>query len=147
MDKLEIAVREDKTTFEPGQTVEGAIRWNLPTGPKHLDLALFWYTAGKGTRDVGVVETLKFDSPGAFGSKDFAFTLSDGPYSFSGKLISLIWALEITCSPGSETIRREIIVSPTGQEITFGEVPSQGRLSLDGNGARHPWERLLSSRR
>jgi hypothetical protein len=47
--------------------------------------------------------------------------LPEGPYSFSGKLISLIWALELACSPGSETVRREITVSPTGHEIVLGE--------------------------
>ena len=146
MDKLEITFREDKTTFKPRETVHGAVQWNLPTPPKHLDLNLFWYTTGKGTRDVGVVETLKFDHPGAFDSKAFSFTLPEGPYSFSGKLISLIWAVELTCSPGSETVRREIVVSPTGQEIALGEVPSEGRVSMDGAG-NGLLGRLLSSRR
>ena len=148
MDKLEIAIREDKATFKPREKVQGAVQWNLPTVPKHLDLNLFWYTTGKGARDVGVVETLKFDNLGAFGSKDFSFTLPEGPYSFSGKLISLIWALELTCSPGSETVRREIVVSPTGQEIALGEVPSEGQPSLDGTAAGNGlFGRLLSSRR
>ena len=147
MEKLEITFREDKTTFKPREMVHGAIQWNLPTVPKHLDLNLFWYTEGKGTRDVGVVETLKFDNIGAFGSKAFSFTLPDGPYSFSGKLISLIWALELTCSPGSETVRQEIVVSPTGQEIALGEVPSAGRSPLDGAAGSGLLGRLLSSRK
>ncbi len=120
MEPLQIHLRDDKTTYAPGETVEGTIQWNLDANPRHLELALFWYTAGKGTRDVGVVNSLKLDAPGAFGQKDFAFDLADGPYSFSGKLISLIWAVELTCSPGGEAVRREFVLSPTGHEILLG---------------------------
>ena len=119
MDKLSIYFREDKTIFAPGQAVQGAIQWSLQPNPPAFELSLFWYTMGKGTRDVGVVETLTLDHPGSWGSKDFSFTLPDGPYSFSGKLISLIWALELTCSEGEGMTRQEITVSPTGQEIVL----------------------------
>jgi hypothetical protein len=121
MDELSIMLQDEKTAFAPRETIHGTIQWNLNANPRHLELSLFWYTAGKGTRDIGVVETLRFDAPGVFGSKDFSFTLPDGPYSFSGKLISLIWAIELTTSPSSETIRREITLSPTGREIILGE--------------------------
>lgn len=123
MSNLDILLHEDKAAFAPRETLGGTIRWNLDANPRCLELSLFWYTAGKGTRDVGVVETKRFDEPGAFGSRDFAFTLPDGPYSFSGKLISLIWAVELTRSPGSETVRREIVLSPTGHEVLLGAPP------------------------
>jgi hypothetical protein len=132
MDKLGITLHEDRTAFAPRESVRGTIQWNLDVNPRHLELSLFWYTAGKGTRDVGVIGTLRFDGPGAYGSKDFSFALPDGPYSFSGKLISLVWALELTCSPGSETIRREITLSPTGEEIVLGDI-SQGRVPWSGD--------------
>ncbi len=123
MEKLSIVLNEDKAAFAPRETIRGTVRCSLDAGIRHLVLSLFWYTAGKGTRDVGVIETRQFDEPGAVGWKDFSFTLPDGPYSFSGKLISLIWALELTCSPGSDTVRREITVSPTGQEIILDARP------------------------
>ena len=91
-----------------------------------LELSLLWYTSGKGTRDAGVVQTKRIDNPGALGSDVFSFTLPGGPYSFSGKLISLIWALELTCTPGHETVRKEIVVSPTGREILLTSVAGQG---------------------
>jgi hypothetical protein len=121
MDNLSIVLNKDKAAFAPRETIHGTVRWSLDTGIRRLELSLFWYTAGKGTRDVGVIDTRQFDEPGAAGSKDFSFMLPEGPYSFSGKLISLIWALELACSPGSETVRREITVSPTGHEIVLGE--------------------------
>ena len=121
MDKLSLALHEDQATFAPRETIRGTARWNLDENPHHLELSLFWYTAGKGTRDVDVIQTYRLDEPGASGSRDFSFSLPEGPYSFSGKLISLIWAIELTASPGSETTRREIAVSPGDREIVLGE--------------------------
>ncbi|MBM4026950.1 MAG: hypothetical protein FJ280_16345 [Planctomycetes bacterium] len=117
MDRLAVTFDKSRTAFAPRETVYGTIRWNLDASPRHLELSLFWYTTGKGTRDVGVVQTQRLDKPGAHGTKDFSFTLPESPYSFSGRLISLIWALELTSSPGSEIARQEITVSPTGREV------------------------------
>ena len=148
MDTLSIALLDDTTAFAPRQTVQGTIQWSLQTNPEHLEFSLFWYTSGKGTRDVGVVETARFDNPGSCGSKDFAFPLPDGPYSFSGKLISLIWAVELTCKPGAETVRREITLSPTGREIVLSEVSARGGSVGNENGSgRNPLERILGSHR
>ncbi len=120
MNEFDISLHENQTRYAPGDTVRGAVQWRLPTNPHRLDLSLLWYTAGKSTRDVGVIESHAIDNPGALGSKDFSFTLPYGPYSFSGKLISLIWVIEMTCSPGEQTVRQEITVSPTGKEIVLG---------------------------
>lgn len=121
MQKLSIDLQNDQTVFAPREPVQGTVRWNLETPPRRLELSLFWYTEGKGTRDVGVVDTLTIDSPGAQGSKDFQFVLFDGPLSFSGRLISLIWAVELSCPDLDETVRQEIVVSHIGTEIVLGQ--------------------------
>jgi hypothetical protein len=126
MGKLNIELNDAREAFAPGEQVEGRIEWSLDENPSALTLSLLWYTSGKGTRDVGVLYTSRIDSPGALGSDKFSFTLPGGPYSFSGKLISLIWTLELTCTPGSETVRKEIVVSPTGREILLTGVAGQG---------------------
>jgi len=123
MDRLSIVLEDDKAAFAPREAIRGTVEWNLDTSPHYLELSLFWYTMGKGTRDIGVIQTLRFDQPGPRDQRGFSFTLPAGPYSFSGKLISLLWALELTCSPGSETARQEITVSPTGHEIVLGTQP------------------------
>lgn len=129
MDKLSIVLHDDKTAFAPRETVRGTMHWNLDGNPHRIELSLFWYTSGKGTRDVGVIQTVPLDNPGGLGSKEFSFTLPEGPYSFSGRLISLIWALELTASGGSETVRKEITVSPTSREILLTSVARQGEES------------------
>jgi hypothetical protein len=121
MSRLAIEISEDKKVFAPGETIKGTVKWQMDENPASLELSLFWYTAGKGTQDVGVVNSLKFDNPGSFGKKDFRFVLPNGPYSFSGKLISLIWALELTSIPSSQTERIEITVSPSGSEILLNQ--------------------------
>jgi len=117
MDNLNIEIAEAKDAFRPGQTIKGTVRWNLQENPQSLEISLFWHTSGKGTKDVGVVETIKFDNPGSLGQKDFKFKLPKGPYTFSGKLISLIWAIEATTIPTEKTTRQKITISPTTQEI------------------------------
>jgi hypothetical protein len=119
MNKLDIALSQDTTTFAPRDVVAGTVRWDLGSNPHRIDVSLLWHTSGKGTRDVGVAETLAIDNPGASGLRDFSFDLPEGPYSFSGKLVSLAWAVEATCFPGRDTVRREIVVSPTGRPITL----------------------------
>lgn len=128
MAALDIEFERGKTVFAPGERVRGNVRWLLaePAGSEEpLELSLFWYTEGRGTRDVGVVERIEIPAAGAFGSKDFDLALPNGPYTFSGKLISLIWAVELLCREQDEMFRREIIVSPTGTEILLAETTNQ----------------------
>lgn len=135
MDKLKIVLHEDRTVFAPRETIRGRIEWNLDANPKRLDLSLFWYTAGRGTRDIGMVHNMGFDDPGSRGAKDLSFTLPEGPFSVLGKLVSVIWSIELTCSPSSETVRREIVVSPTGKAVVLGSIRPQNPFSRGPGGA------------
>ena len=117
MNQLKLAVREDRTRFQPGDEIVAAACWKFDQAPKSLEARLFWFTRGKGTEDVNVVETVRFDNPLLEEARPVRFPLPEAPYSFSGKLISLIWALELVAEPSGESTRLELTVSPTGQEI------------------------------
>lgn len=117
MSELRILVRDERRSFRPGETLEGVAGWRLDQEPKSVELRLFWFTRGKGTEDVGVVNQLNFPEPQLEEGRKFSFTLPAEPFSFSGQLISLIWALELVVEPGELSTRVEIIVSPTSQEI------------------------------
>jgi hypothetical protein len=121
MDPMDITLHQDKTNFAPREVVEGALQWHFESRPHRIELSLLWYTSGRGTQDVGVVESLKIEDPNPVGSRDFAFTLPEGPYSTSGKLISVAWAVEATSSPDNKTVRQEITVSPTRRRISLTE--------------------------
>lgn len=106
----------------PGSTVSGTVEWALDRAPEALELRLFWYTEGRGDRDAGVARSLRIASPGAAGSQPFALDLPSGPYSFSGRLVSLVWALELVVSPGDAVARCEIVVSPSNGEVLIDRV-------------------------
>lgn len=128
MSTLKIGTYENKTQYRPGEEVAGRALWMLDEPPKAVEVRLFWYTEGKGTQDVELIDSVRFDRPSERGEEDFRFTLPGEPYSFSGKLISLIWALELVALPSDETERLPITVSPTGHEIFLhkGEVIEVG---------------------
>jgi hypothetical protein len=123
MTELRIELSSDRGSFEPGGEVVGNVSWNMATELHSTELRLFWFTRGKGTEDVGVVETCRFDRPSTTETRSFRFQLPDAPYSFSGKLISLIWGLELIAYPSKEVVRREIVVAPGGREVCLGSVP------------------------
>ena len=118
MDEFILVETHDGTTsFRPGDTVEGTVRWQFPEPPESIELRLFWSTEGKGDQDLAVVETIPFDNPGAQDRRTFRVRLPEGPYSFSGKLITLTWALEAVALPGEKAGNLFLVVSPTGEEI------------------------------
>jgi hypothetical protein len=124
MNELVIELADDVTTFEPGAQLAGTVRWELDDEPESVELRLVWNTAGKGDRDLHVVDTVVFDRPRRRESREVNLTLPAQPYSFSGKLISLIWALELIAFPSNASWRREITIAPGGEEI---QLPAVGK--------------------
>lgn len=114
---IQVETRDGVTSFRPGDEVSGRAWWQLDRQPDEVVARLFWYTQGKGTQDVVVVQEEAFPGPGREDQRTFSFRLPEGPLSFSGRLISLIWAVEVVAQPGDEAGRVEIVVSPTGDEI------------------------------
>jgi hypothetical protein len=114
---LEIITDHGATCFMPGSTIAGELRWSLADDAEALELRLFWHTLGRGTDDVGVVASQRIDHPGQSGSRRFAFEVPEGPYSFSGKLITLAWALELVQLPGQATTRLDLLVGSSTDEV------------------------------
>ena len=134
MNSLRIATQSGRKNFRPGEELSGAVGWAVENTPKSAEVRLFWYTAGKGTRDIGVVATQTFDTPKQNDERSFHFTFPQAPYTFSGALISLIWAVELLVEPGGLSERIEITVSPTGEEILLGH--PEKRPPRSANAAR-----------
>ena len=116
MTELQIDLADGRRTFRPGESLTGVVSWNV-SGVTTAELRLFWYTRGKGTQDVGVVETINFFNPVSSDRRPFRLALPDGPYSFSGPLVSILWAIELILEPGPSVERREIVISPSEQEV------------------------------
>lgn len=105
--------------FAPGGELHGRASWALAGTATALEIRLFWYTAGKGTVEVGVVAVRRLEKPAAEGASDFAFRLPALPFSFSGKLITLTWAVEFVVLPGDRAARAEFVLSPHGHELVL----------------------------
>ena len=117
---LSLATDSGGSWFKPGETIRGSVSWRLPEKIQALELRLFWFTAGKGTRDVEVVASRRIASPALDGSRTFAFAVPRGPYSFSGRLITLSWALEAVALPDGETARFDLVIGPHPVEVALG---------------------------
>lgn len=137
MNELSIQLKEDRSGFQPGERLQGSVTWSVDRVPQRAELRLFWFTRGKGTEDAGVVQTIRFDQLSPSETRAFDLKLPEAPYSFSGKLISLVWALELVMDPGKQLVRREFEVGPERREIKLPAVandsPSQSWLSVRTN--------------
>lgn len=123
----ELQIQLEKTAFLPGEEVKGKLNFRLETDPAGIEVRLFWHTKGKGDEDVVIVDTHHVETPARVGQSTFQFVLPQLPYSFSGKLISLIWAVEAVVDGDASSSHQEIIVSPIGGEIDLGKYPVEAR--------------------
>lgn len=114
---IQIETEGGANAFLPGETIQGTVSWQLDPPLTNVELRLIWYTEGKGDQDLQIVETAEFHTPGVVDRRVFTVRVPQGPYSFSGKLISLLWALEVVAQPNDRAGRLPITVSPTRQEL------------------------------
>jgi hypothetical protein len=126
MDELRIELEEGRTCFRPGERIRSDAVWRREEPAEGLEVRLFWYTQGKGERDVDIIETTSLATGSREGRSDFSFKAPPAPLSFSGKLISLIWAIELVALPSGEAARQEIVLSHTGEELRIGPVDDKG---------------------
>ena len=121
MSTLRIDIAGGQRGHKPGEKIDGRVAWQVEEAPQSAELRLFWYTSGKGTQDVENVGVVAFQTPQMNDDRLFSFALPRQPFSFSGKLISLVWALELIVEPGSNVERHEFVMSASGEEVVLRE--------------------------
>src|SRR4051812_14066741 len=99
---IQINIDGAQSAFRPVESVNGSVSWALPVAPAQVSLELFWTTRGKGTVDSEVVQSKQIKYPAAAGEERFSLAIPNGPYSFSGKLVSLLWGLRLMIHPSQE---------------------------------------------
>jgi len=130
---VRVGLEDGRTAYRPGDEVAGTVSWEVPgdtspedastRAPTQAEVRLAWYTVGRGDRDTEIVASQALEAPGVSDRRSFRFRLPDGPYSFSGKLISLVWTVEAVLEPGSRAGRADLVVSPTGKEVRLQTEP------------------------
>ena len=119
---IAIEFENNRTAFDSGERIAGLIRWSELSEPiEGTEVRLIWYTQGKGDPEVTIVEQQIFPTTLATGQSKFEFTAPDGPYSFSGKLISLIWAVEVIALPRRDSESVNIVIAPNGKEVVLSD--------------------------
>jgi hypothetical protein len=116
---LLVQLDDNRDRFRPGQTITGAASW-IVDRIKSAEVRLFWYTSGRGTRDAQIIASHPIANPTEAGQTAFSFQLPDQPYSFTGQLISLHWAIELVIEPGNHAASATFTLTPTGSEIVLG---------------------------
>ncbi len=117
---ISIQVDNVEAGFEPGSLMTAQLQWQLDAPPDAVRIALVWFTLGKGSRDCRVVQRLSIDGPlEASGVRRLGIQLPVSPWSFSGSLITLTWALEVIAYPSKDRARCEFIMAPGGKEIVL----------------------------
>ena len=115
---ISIRLENDQKACQPGDTIAGTVSWkNLHKPPERVEVRLIWFTRGKGDLDVGIHSIRTFAQPADSGQEAFQFVAPDEPYSFSGKLISLVWAVEAIAFPSQEADHVDLVIAPEGREI------------------------------
>lgn len=126
-DQLAIFLASGQTAYRPGEQLSVSVLWALAEAPALLEVRLFWQTRGKGTEDIVIVEQQEIAAPGIAGERSITFVLPAEPWSFSGKLISLGWGIEVVATPGEQNARCDFVLSPNGQEILLPEISDAAR--------------------
>jgi len=121
---VSLAIDNGEILFRPKSKLTGTAGWQLDHEVRAVEVRLIWFTQGKGTQDVEIVDRRRWETPVLMGSEKFEFALPEGPHSFSGTLISLTWALEVVIEKGKESQRVEFFLSPFDAEIDLRSATS-----------------------
>lgn len=122
MSMLTIHLANDRKAFSPGEEIVGQVSWELDEPAERLELILSWMTQGKGTTDRQIVQTLTLENPTLREQRAFQLTAPQGPYSFSGVLIALVWRLELMAYPGKQSAEVQPVIAPGGRGIELKPV-------------------------
>jgi hypothetical protein len=107
-----------RSSYQPGEFLEGTVTWVAEKPPRRAELRLFWQTRGKGDRDTGLAEAVVFERPQPSDTRSFRLRAPEYPPSFSGRLISLVWGLELVLEPGGSSAL-ELTIGEGGTEVAF----------------------------
>lgn len=113
---------DGRDAFEPGETIRLVAEWKCPQKPPRAEVRLIWFTEGKGDTDRAIVRREQLDKPRATDSRTVEFKLPEAPYSFSGKFVSLVWAVRLELFGAGKSRQLDITVAPLAREVILPDV-------------------------
>ena len=95
----------EQTEIIAGETLSGTLIWQASdssnTPQNNVSVSIRWYTEGRGTTNHETVQELLLDPDRLISSQrsplSFSFQIPhDGPITYNGSLICVIWELEVS---------------------------------------------------
>ena len=116
-----IQFKDENTDFIPGESIAGTVQWNRTNQGDcdRIEIRLIWYTHGKGDRDYGIADSKAVSEVQQTDSISFEFVAPHRPYSFSGKIVSLQWAIEAITFPDLGAEQLQLTITPDRQKIVL----------------------------
>lgn len=124
MSQIKITLDRDGG-YKDGEIISGMVEWQHVKSKKNkpMKVNLLYYTSGRGTKDVKVVERLEV--PSDLESAAFSFPLTAYPPSFTGSLISVHWAIEAYYPATKKAELAEFVLSKTGDLVDLPEADTE----------------------
>ena len=136
MSSFSAQLSPEKTALQLREPIRGRVTWQSAQTPHSAEIRLFWRTEGKGDLDTAIAEQLIFENPQAADERTFSFVAPIFPPSFSGRLISLVWALELVID-GQSAAGVDLTISGRSGELTFENHPEW--ITFDGPSQLVTW--------
>jgi hypothetical protein len=122
MSSISLELKDGKISYRPGERISGSVKWDLDKDVKYIAINVFWYTEGIGEQDSEIAAAEKIDMPFKSGSNDFSIQLPEAPFSYSGKITSLKWAVEATTPKDKIKDVKDFTLSPDNEKIVLSEI-------------------------
>jgi hypothetical protein len=127
-DVVTIAPTNGDTARKPGETIELTASWSLAAAPSSVVVRLIWFARGIEVSEGAVIASKNLPEA-VRGEYPVTFTLPKAPYSFTGKVVKLHWAVELIVG-NAGTATWEFNLSPSGQAIVLKNATSTDATEL-----------------
>ena len=91
-------------------TASFQVRWDLSEAPDTIEAHLIWRTEGKGDTDSERLSCGQLDALRPQGCETLTVFVPEGPFTYHGKLLSILWTLELTA--GDFTATKAVRIGP-----------------------------------
>jgi hypothetical protein len=112
---------DDKRNYQPGEELVLGITWDFGEPLTKFEVRLVWNTEGKGDRDLETMKTITLAAPGQSGQELVRTQLPYLPYSYRGKLLAIVWAVEVIAFPSKQAQRLVFEITPEKTVIEVTE--------------------------
>lgn len=128
-----VTVTLEKAAYRPGEIVEGTVAWDTEGEDfESVDISLLWLTEGKGTEDTATAAQHHVPSPSPRGAERFALALPDYPWSVSGQLVSVVWAIEASLEPKGDVTLERLVSAPGGRALDIASLDPEADADARG---------------